>query len=591
MTEYGDGQHYHCVWSSRPDGLVRLAVDGLGQGRLGANLMAANAPHADHTRQSTAGWTFRPGLGLFHLRSVPAGIEDCPPLQLAFDRRQSSATLLGRFTRESLTSAPMTGRVLRDGDDGGGAGIELPALLHFPDHGSVEISASSATAVQVRARRERDGTGATIVELPGARAGGPAIEYTWRITARYPEGVPTGRAFDPVRRNFLNALQLNPQFRMLANSTAGGPGPFALYFYSGIATYGVQLAPGLTTLDLLRQSLERHFDGYHSYGMAGFLPEIPHDFLDTYPSLLIATSDYVEPSGDIHWLRRHYHSLQAWAEKILSQDLDGDGLLEYPASGNSGSWPEILNLRPSNWWDTIGFGHKDAYGNALAAEAFRRMTRFAQLLGLPDEAARYDEAAWRIRSQFVRAFLNPETGVLAGWRSADGHLHDHWFLFVNSLAIVLDLVPGELAHSIMNRMLAKLNEVGFRRFDLGLPGNLVPVPKRDYVHHDLRWGGGSTEDNADGFQIYENGGATACFAGFTIEALYKLGRVADGDRILFPMLEGFDNGNFQGPCANGRTKDWRAWDGTCHGYEGLLADGYLTLRAALKRPSEVPLPV
>jgi hypothetical protein len=535
-------------------------------------------------------WSFRPGTGEFHLRSVASGGEDSPPLRLTFDRRQSSATLLGRFTPASLASAPMTGRVLKDGDDGGGASIELPALLHFPDHGSVKISASSATAVQVLARRERDGTGTTVLELPGARAGSPALEYTWRITAPHPDGVPYGPAFDPVRRNFLNALQLNPQFRMLANSTAGGPGPFALWFYSGIATYGVKLAPGLTTLDLLRQSIERHFDGYHSYGMAGFLPEIPHDFLDTYPSLLIAASDYVEPSGDIHWLRSHYHALRGWAEKILGQDLDGDGLLEYPASGNSGSWPEVLNLRPANWWDTIGFGHKDAYGNALAADALRRMTRFAQLLGLGADAARYDEAGWRIRSQFVGTFLNPETGILAGWRSADGRLHDHWFLFLNSLAVVLDLVPDNVAHQIMDRMLAKIDEVGFRRFDLGLPGNLVPVPKCDYVHHDLRWGGGAREDNADGFQIYENGGATACFAGFTIEALYKLGRVADGDRILFPMLEGFDQGNFQGPCSNGRTKDWRAWDGTCHGYEGLLADGYLTLRAALKRPAEHPLP-
>jgi hypothetical protein len=199
--------------------------------------------------------------------------------------------------------------------------------------------------------------------------------------------------------------------------------------------------------------------------------------------------------------------------------------------------------------------------------------------GTGDWSVQASEGAFLIRAS-----------VLGGWRSADGELHDHWFLFVNSLAILFDLVPEDLAHSIMDRMLAKLKEVGFDRFDLGLPGNLVPVPKCDYVHHDLRWGGGACGDNSDGFQIYENGGATVCFAGFTIEALYKLGRVADGDRILFPMLEGFDQGNFQGPCSNGRTKDWRAWDGPCHGYEWLLADGYLTLRAALKRPAEHPLP-
>ena len=61
-------------------------------------------------------------------------------------------------------------------------------------------------------------------------------------------------------------------------------------------------------------------------------------------------------------------------------------------------------------------------------------------------------------------------------------------------------------------------------------------------------------DRSDGFHIYENGGATAAFAFYTIAALYKLGRLKDGDRILFPMLESYKSGG---------------WDGTSKGYEGL----------------------
>lgn len=584
-TTLGDGRFFRCILGEGSRGWRYFAVDGLGQGRLSVNLM--EVPEGSPcTADGASGWTFLPGEGSFQWRSEGSKGGVNQGLAFVFDRSSSSATLLGRFTLESLATAPASAHVLRDGDDGSGGFIELPALLHFPDNGSIEISSSRPVAVHVRASRQRNGHGTTVLELPAGDS--DAIDYTWRVTACHPDSVPEDPVFDTVRRNFLNGLQVNPQLRMLANSSAGGAGPFALYFYSSVATYAVRLAPGLTTLDILRQSLERYLAGFHAYGTAGYLPEIPHDFLDSYPSLLIAVANYVEPSGDIHWLSSHYPCLRTWAERILSQDLDSDGLLEYPASGNSGSWHKILNLRPSNWWDTIGFGHKDAYGNALAAEAMRCMARFAQLGGLENDAARYGKAASSIRLQFVPTFLNPETGILAGWRSADGKLHDHWFLFLNSLAIVLDLVPEDLAHSIMDRLLAKLEEVGFGRFDLGLPGNLVPVPRCDYVHHDLRWGGGACEDNVDGFQIYENGGATACFAGFTIEALYKLGRVADGDRILFPMLEGFDRGNFQGPCANGRTKDWRAWDGTCHGYEGLLADGYLTLRAVLKRPQGQP---
>jgi hypothetical protein len=69
-------------------------------------------------------------------------------------------------------------------------------------------------------------------------------------------------------------------------------------------------------------------------------------------------------------------------------------------------------------------------------------------------------------------------------------------------------VPPDKADAIMDRLLAKMKDVGFERFDLGLPGNLVSVRQADYVyHHHIRWGAGQREDNADGFQIYENGGA------------------------------------------------------------------------------------
>ena len=121
------------------------------------------------------------------------------------------------------------------------------------------------------------------------------------------------------------------------------------------------------------------------------------------------------------------------------------------------------------------------------------------------------------------------------------------------------------------------------RFDLGLPGNLIPVAKKDYWETDPRFGGGKKEDNSDGFQIYENDGATACWAYFTLAALDDLGRREEADRILFPMLDAFEKGGFQGAGPNGMTKDWKTWDGTCWGYELLLPDNYYAQLAVLAR--------
>jgi hypothetical protein len=139
----------------------------------------------------------------------------------------------------------------------------------------------------------------------------------------------------------------------------------------------------------------------------------------------------------------------------------------------------------------------------------------------------------------------------------------------------------------MDHLLAKMNDVGYTRFDLGLPGNLIPVPKRDYVTGEHRWGGGEKEDGSDGFQIYENGGATACFAYFTLAALYDLGRIKEADKMLFPMLDSFSSGDFQGRCDSNMTKDWKAWDGTCWGYEGFLVDNYYALLAVIDREAAI----
>jgi hypothetical protein len=47
-------------------------------------------------------------------------------------------------------------------------------------------------------------------------------------------------------------------------------------------------------------------------------------------------------------------------------------------------------------------------------------------------------------------------------------------------------------------------------------------------------------------------------------------------------LRALEAGAFQGDCDNGMTKDWRAWDGECWGYEGFLVDNYWGLLAVVE---------
>jgi hypothetical protein len=135
----------------------------------------------------------------------------------------------------------------------------------------------------------------------------------------------------------------------------------------------------------------------------------------------------------------------------------------------------------------------------------------------------------------------------------------------------------------MDRLLAKMKEVGYTHFEYGLPGNLIPVRRGDYVVRKKSAGGPSKEDGSGQFQIYENGGASANYLYYTLQALYSLGRRKDADAILFPLLAAHEKGGFQGSGPNGLSYYWKAWDGTPHGYEGLLVDNYQALLAVLSR--------
>ena len=563
---------------------VSLAVDSLGKNKLSLSALRAPArPEGTYELRRvgstfeyrTSGirttappiWTFEFSAQQMHLHSHFAGGNPPPPLMLNFNSYLNHATLLGLIN-----------------DDGS---VRLPALLHLPDQGTFRITSSPAKglALGYSALRHEENPSPSKptsnlegdyvkVTFPAASAGMPDIEYNLEVLAIHPRppGLARDPRFDGFRRNWLNIFQLNPQLRVLANHSASSPCAFTVFEYSSMAMRTPPLAPGLTALDLIRVTLDRYLGGMKAYGMAGVQHDVPYDFLDSYPSLLIAASDYVGGSHDHTWLAKNYPALRDWATKMLAMDREGTGLLEYPLSGNSSSWPPGVPVRPANWWDDIGFGHQDAYSNALAYHALLGMAELARQTNQPKDAQLYSSRADKLRSVYFQTFYNPETGLLAGWKSADGKLHDYYFTFVNGAAIIYGLVPSDKANQIMDRLLAKMKEIGYTHFQYGLPGVLIPVRVEDYV-----WG------NRDPFQVYQNGGASGSFAYFTLEALYKLGRRAEGDAILFPMLAAYEEGGFQGYGPNGKSYDWKSWDGVPHGYEGLLVDNYQALLAVLSR--------
>jgi len=584
-------------FSSTQPGLAALSIDSLERGEFRSSpIVDPGRPSVRYLVEPRPGsvryelpndpqhpvWELRCEGDVLTLRTNYTAAAPTHDLTLRFNPYVDHATLLGHVTPA--------------GD------VALPALLHLPGMGSMRITAAGNTGAALHYDARRSGTPFVAVTFPAATAQNQSVEYALQTAAIYPAipGIENDPRFDGFRRDFLDIFQQNAEMHVLANHAASDACAFTVYEYADVARYTPQLAPGLTALDLVRETLDRYLAGFLGYGMVGYKgfdtdqpgdDQEPYTFTDVYPSLLISAYDYADGAHDDRWLRANYNGLRQWADAIMARNADGSPFYEYPASGNSGSWTKKITVRPANWWDTIGFGHQDAYSNALAYRALRGMAVLAERAGKPDDAAKYRGRADKIRAAFVPTFLDPATGVLAGWKSSDGALHDYWFPFVNGIAVRYGLVDDRQAREIMNRILAKANAVGYRDFSLGLPGNLIPVRRADYVDLDPRFGGPRREDGSDGFQVYENGGATACFAYFTLAALYHLDEKQQGDRLLLPMLGAFAKQGFSGRAPNGLTYDWKDWHGGAHGYEGFLVDNYYALLAVLDRANLIaPMP-
>jgi hypothetical protein len=571
-----------------------FALDSLGRGEVKANPVLAEsatnsgiwrlatlAPgHFAYQRNGAAdhsppAWEVLCRERKLILRSRWNADTNLPPFQLAFNQKAKHATVLG---------------LMRPGE----RRASLPCLLHLPDMGSARVTCNVADAKLDYDARRYVPVPFVSMAFPPASPEHPRVEYEMEVVAIYPHlaGIEQDPRFDGFRRSFLNIFQVNPRLGMLANNSSSDVCAFTVFKYSEVAMRAPPLAKGLTCLDLIRMTLDRYLAGTKGYGLTGYGKitdgadiiawPTPYTSSDSYPSLLIAAGNYILGSRDWKWGRENYPRLAQWAREMLATDLNGNGLIEYPTSGNYGDRPSS-ERRPANWWDTINFGHEDAYSNALAYRALRLLADVARELRQVPDAQFYSEQAQRLRAAYVPAFLNLDSGILAGWRSADGRLHDYWFTFVSGVAITYGLVDDRIANRLMDKLLGKMIQVGYTNFALGLPGNLVPVRKGDYIFHDNPpevFGVPRLEDGSDGFQYYENGGATACYAYFTVKALYQLGRTADARRIYNPMLRSYAAGEFQGFCGNGPSKDWRDWSGGCHGYEGFLVDSYLALLAA-----------
>jgi len=465
-----------------------------------------------------------------------------------------------------------------------------PVNWHFPRHGTLVLSSENADGDGVLWRSDsvRPLDTNTLELKLGEQptpfgdyllpAGIHRAEVTMRVETPALTGLRSGtpaavrRALE---RHTLTALPFRADTTTYSNNGASMHCTTSLADVSAIA---VQLgdAPGIRPLAWVGDSLQRWLDGAPSYG-SGATSHGDHRLEDEYVHMaantLLAMGRYLEASGDDAWFERNRTRIVRELDDMLARDVDGDGLVESTLRrGVTGE-----HQWSTAWADVISFGWKDAWANAVLCEAWRVWDAVLRAHGEPELADRIAASRSALVDVYVPTFLNPATGLIAGWRSQDGELHDHGFSIVVAQACATDAVPVDDARRIMRALVAAWDDAGLDDLRNGIPLNLWRIPEDEIggVVFGLPMGS------------YQQGGYSHHGARVLVEAFDRCGMPEQADRVLEQLCETIGDDSSFGGLGSGR--DWRMADGTPSGYEGQLVEGFSVLAAALGRYGERPV--
>jgi hypothetical protein len=481
--------------------------------------------------------------------------------QLTFATEVAATTTLGKITK-SGESGLMT----------------LPALLHVPGMGSFRIQSKNGGWL-VRSDSLRPMM-TTTLELKLGEVPQPEGDYLILAGEHVGEvefvlDVPQVRCLpetplvvqQALERCLHTSLPYRADAATLSNNGNSIHCTFCMDNWAVLAEPIGELVPGFHASELIAESLSRWLLGGPSYACGG-REEGGHRFEDEYlhtaAGALHGLGLYLTHFGTSVWVKEHKEAIERELRLMRGRDLDQDGLVEsLHRRGNSGE-----HQWSTNWWDVISFGWKDAFVNAKLYAALKLLQVALPKWGI--ETLDLGEWANTLKRNYHPTFFNQETGWMAGWKSHDGALHDYGFLFVNGSAIHHGLIEEAESKKVMRKLWDELKQLPISFRD-GIPGNLRRISDCDTagVQQGLPMG------------CYENGGLTLSYSNIFTAALYHVGMIKEGDELLSGLCSGLADGTAFGGCGTG--VDWRRWNGSNCGYEGILSDQFTLLAVALER--------
>lgn len=474
---------------------------------------------------------------------------------------------------------------------------ELPMYVHFPDFGRVEITADSKDVYCVEELQlSADFTGLDLgyknhsfnhnrihalhygSSFLTFKSNNPLtrVNLTFRVMEEcYPHfPYESDERYNGLKRNWLNCFAMNRElFDMGDNIYFHGTGHLAIHMKSDVLQ---MVNEDDEQFKIIRRVYERQVERSLTKCQAKD-GEVSVCYLkrekkkgdgcaaDSTPGAIIGLTGI--SNWNLPLAKKLLPNAIKAADFILSLDTDGDGIFEIPYPGDYMGQPAD-NGHYCNWWDNFAFGHKDIYINYLCHRALRELSDLLEKVGDCAQAEKYRGQLAKFDKNFFDTFYNPQTGLMAGWISRNGKVHDYGFTFAVSMGINEGLIPHDKGREMINTLLGYMEREGYGDLRFGIPGNVMPVAQVDTIDWACMsdWG------------RYENGGLNGMNGFHFLTAMYKVGLEKEADKILFAILNTYEkemthSGLMPGYC---QSVDWRTKEGVSCGYN-YLADNYYFL--------------
>lgn len=371
---------------------------------------------------------------------------------------------------------------------------------------------------------------------------------------------------------WLNGLSFRPDLCRFANNSVADSATACASYYADIAAYTPLLADGLDPRQFIRLAAEQllcdvagdaEYSNWHHWPTAATSP-------------LDCAWLYVASTGDWPWAERMRDGICGFTAALRQLEYHDTGLVANHQSGRPEDVSD-MGFMGSCWCDGIRSGHLDSYANA---HTYRALHRAADLLERLDDAETATGAramAARLHAHFLQTFYDSDSEQIMMWVDTEGRRYGFRSHFHLGAAVTLGLVPDDLARRLLTDYLARLHACGFSHFEWGLPIFLDTVPAQFYNG----WKGKGVEvDGSDQVGVYMNGAIHTHQTYYLLKALYKTGMRHEANELFMAMTPLVRAGGLCGGLHSGI--DWRHLrDGRPSGYEGLLAEQYHFLLAAI----------